>query len=330
MVSIFARCLEAQLADWLEEHAVTHVAMESTGVYWKPVNNLLEGCGSEPPCQPMMTRSERTSAGAKSQVISFAQNAEDVVLARAFAGRRKGFYIDVGAADPVSDSVTKHFYDLGWRGINIDPLPEWHKRLMKARPEDINLPVGLSSERGQMVFYAAEERRVTTVSADVAATLREQGMKVAEFYAEVRTLADVCQEHVGAQEIEFLKIDVEGHERDVILGGDWARWRPLVVLVEATVPNSPVPNHETWEPLLLDAGYVHVLFDGLNRFYVPREAEGLASVLSAPANFFDNYVVPGRYSQTIGVLSRGRQGIKKAASLARNLRTRWPGGSRQR
>jgi hypothetical protein len=68
-----------------------------------------------------------------------------VVLARAVAGRRKSFYIDVGTADPVFDSVTEHFYDLGWRGINIDPLPEWHKRLMKVRPEDINLPVGLSS-----------------------------------------------------------------------------------------------------------------------------------------------------------------------------------------
>ena len=262
-------------------------------------------------------------------MISFAQNAEDVVLARAFAGRRKGFYIDVGAADPVSDSVTKHFYDQGWRGINIDPLPEWHNRLMKARPEDINLPVGLSSEPGQMVFYVAEEHLGgATVSADVAATLRDQGMDVAEFHAEVRTLADVCHEYVGAREIEFLKIDVEGHERDVILGGDWARWRPLVVLVEATAPNSPVPNHETWEPLLLDAGYVHVLFDGLNRFYVPREAVGLAPVLSAPANYFDNYVLPRRYSQTTGVLSRGRQGIERAASLARKLRTRWPGGSR--
>jgi hypothetical protein len=182
-----------------------------------------------------------------------------------------------------------------------------------------------------MVFYAAEERLVnTTVSAEVAATFREQGMKFAEFYAEVRTLADVCQEYVGAREIEFLKIDVEGHERHVILGGDWARWRPLVVLVEATAPNSPVPNHETWEQLLLDAGYVHVLFDGLNRFYVPREAEGLAAVLRAPANFFDNYVQPPRYPQTIGVLSRGRQGIEKAASLARKLRTRWPVGSRDR
>jgi hypothetical protein len=55
--------------------------------------------------------------------ISYAQNNEDVLLWRALGHVQDGFYIDVGASDPVEHSVTRAFYDAGWRGINIEPLP---------------------------------------------------------------------------------------------------------------------------------------------------------------------------------------------------------------
>ena len=58
--------------------------------------------------------------------ISYAQNNEDVLLWRALGHVRDGFYIDVGANDPVEHSVTKAFYDAGWRGISIEPLPAFH------------------------------------------------------------------------------------------------------------------------------------------------------------------------------------------------------------
>ena len=60
--------------------------------------------------------------------ISYAQNFEDVILRRALKDIEKGFYVDVGAHDPVIDSVTKAFYDLGWRGINIEPVKEWFEK----------------------------------------------------------------------------------------------------------------------------------------------------------------------------------------------------------
>src|SRR6267142_4363248 len=86
-------------------------------------------------------------------VISYAQNFEDVMLNRVFCGRNKGFYVDVGAADPITLSVTKWFYDLGWSGINIEPHPEFYQRLVAMRPKDVNLNCGAGARRGEAAFF---------------------------------------------------------------------------------------------------------------------------------------------------------------------------------
>src|SRR5262249_50071888 len=86
---------------------------------------------------------------------SYAQNGEDVRLRRAFAGQPTGFYIDVGANDPTELSVTRHFYDAGWHGINVEPLPKQFALLTAARKRDINLNVGCSNRTGTLELYAA-------------------------------------------------------------------------------------------------------------------------------------------------------------------------------
>ncbi|CCH27398.1 FkbM family methyltransferase [Actinosynnema sp. NPDC047251] len=221
-------------------------------------------------------------------MISYAQNGEDVVLARLFGERSTGRYVDVGAADAVKDSVTKHFYDLGWRGINVEPIPEHAEKLREARPEDVTLAVALGAAGGTATLHVVEDRSGwSTLDTDLATGYRAE-FKVVEIEVEVRTLADVLDEHPGP--VDFLKIDVEGAERAVIEGADWARHAPRVVVVEATEPGSPTPNHEGWEPLMLAAGYVFVLFDGLNRFYARESDAEARRVLAAPANVFDEFV----------------------------------------
>ena len=91
----------------------------------------------------------------------------------------------------------------------------------------------------------------------------------------VMTLARRCARLTGVQEIDFLKVDVEGAEPDVLAGGDWRRFRPKVVLVEAVAPGSMAPSHAEWEPILFGDGYGFAFFDGLNRFYVAEEAAAL-------------------------------------------------------
>jgi len=221
-------------------------------------------------------------------VISYAQNGEDVVLARLFHGRTTGRYVDVGAADAVHDSVTKHFYDLGWRGVNVEPIPDQARRLREARPQDVTLAVALGARAGSATLHLVPERSGwSTLDASLAAAYRAE-LAVEEVEVEVRTLADVLDEHPGP--VDFLKVDVEGGEQAVLEGADWARHRPRVVVVEATAPGSPTPAHEGWEPLMLAAGYRCALFDGLNRFYASADDAEALAVLAAPANVFDQYV----------------------------------------
>ncbi|MEV6241761.1 FkbM family methyltransferase [Lentzea sp. NPDC051838] len=223
-------------------------------------------------------------------MISYAQNAEDVLLARLFQGRTTGRYVDVGASDPVADSVTKHFYDLGWRGINVEPIPAQVEALRKARPDDLTLAVALGAKPGTAVLHHVVNRSgwSTLDSALADSYQAESTLEIVEVEVEVRTLADVLDEHPG--DVDFLKIDVEGEERSVIEGADWDRHRPRVVVVEATEPGSTKPAHHEWDPLMTDAGYRCALFDGLNRFYAKAEDTEALELLSVPANVFDKYV----------------------------------------
>jgi FkbM family methyltransferase len=222
-------------------------------------------------------------------VISYAQNAEDVVLARLFTGRQTGRYVDIGAGDPVEASVTKHFYDLGWRGINIEPIPSVAERLRTARPEDVNLAVAVGAKPGAATLHVVDDEwGWSTLDDGLAAGYREQqSWAMHDVEVEVVTLADVLDEHPG--DVDFLKIDVEGAEQEVLQGADWARHRPRVLVIEATDPGSTVQAHHGWEPIVLDAGYRCALFDGLNRYYAQSgDAEALR-VLASPVSVFDKY-----------------------------------------
>jgi hypothetical protein len=129
---------------------------------------------------------------------------------------------------------------------------------------------------------------LSTFAAEQAALYRAEGRTVVERPVRVLSLAEVCAAHVD-RPIDFLSIDVEGLEREVLAGGDWQRWRPRVVLLEATRPNTQVPTHQEWEPLLLEAGYLFAYFDGLNRFYVRGEEPALLEAFQVPVNVCDNY-----------------------------------------
>ncbi len=223
------------------------------------------------------------------KILSYAQNLEDILLNRVFADRSSGFYIDVGACLPIDDSVTKLFYEHGWHGINIEPQPTFFEVLARDRPRDINLPVGLSNREGTLVFYEVPaDRGISTFSAEQAEEYRRAGREIIERSVPVTTLARVCEEY-DVPTIDFLKIDVESHEHEVLEGADWERHRPRVVVIEATRPYTTVPTHERWESLILSADYLFAFFDGLNRYYVRAEDRELVPVLSVPANFFDDF-----------------------------------------
>lgn len=223
-------------------------------------------------------------------MISYAQNREDVLLHRVFPGP-EGFYIDVGAADPVSHSVTKWFSDRGWTGVNVEPNEAFFAALAAARPDDVNLNVALSDAAGEATFYEIPAcvgwATLDEASAD---KIKASGLEVVPRAVRVLTLAEVCEQHARGP-IDFLKIDVEGAERAVLAGADFARWRPRVLLIEATEAGKSIPTHDAWEDLVLGADYLFAAFDGLNRYYVRAEDRDLLPALQVPVNVFDDYVL---------------------------------------
>lgn len=221
---------------------------------------------------------------------SYSQNLEDVMLWRALGEYKNGFYIDVGACDPVADSVTKAFYDSGWRGINIEPMANAYSVISENRPRDINLNIAVDVVSGVKEFYSVDAGNgLSTAVAEYASAYKDEGRIVESVSVETRTLAEVCNTYVS-QEINFLKVDVEGGEASVLKSADFTKFRPWIILVEATRPNTQIPSHEEWESIILEASYRFVYFDGLNRFYVAEEKYSVfADKFSAPPNWFDGY-----------------------------------------
>lgn len=213
------------------------------------------------------------------------------MLWRALRGVSSGFYIDVGANDPVQDSVTKLFYDAGWHGINIEPLSGCYQRLGRLRERDVNIQALAGREKGVCVLHEfPEEGRYSTVDESIAKRHeRTLGMRYIKHDLPLLTLTTVCEQY-APKDIHFLKIDVEGHEAEVLRGFDLTRFRPWILLIEATEPNSSDDSSSQWESLVTNSEYVFACFDGLSKFYVAREKQHLVPPLQIPANIFDNYV----------------------------------------
>ena len=261
--------------------------------------------------------------------VSYAQNREDVVLARALGpDDRRGFWVDVGAGDPVLDSVTAAFADRGWRGVNVEPLLREHERLCAARPADINLRVALGARAGLgKLFVEPTEKReesdpdapidrgASTMVPELAERYRAEGQEFTPIEVPIWTLAQVVADHVRGP-VDFLKVDVEGFEREVLAGADWSSFRPRVVVMEATVPNSDEPAHEAWEPILFESGYRFAMFDGLNRFYALADEPALLQALAIPANVFDDFV-PYAWAHQVDQAQQWAHRLEDALTQAR-------------
>jgi FkbM family methyltransferase len=218
--------------------------------------------------------------------VSYAQNFEDVVLWRLFRDLPTGVYVDVGAAGPVVDSVTKAFYDAGWSGLNVEPADHYADLLEQARPRDTVARVCAGAEAGKAVFHLIDGTGLSTMSDGGMALLGDAGYRASEVVMPVERLDKVISDAgLTGREINFLKVDVEGLEEAALRGVDFSVWRPWVVVVEATLPNSTEPSHHGWEPHLLASGYSFCLFDGLNRFYLADEHAEYASRLAIQPAF---------------------------------------------
>jgi FkbM family methyltransferase len=202
---------------------------------------------------------------------TYAQNHEDIIIGGFFPDVNDGFYVDVGANDPLDDSVTKLFYDAGWHGINLEPIPRLYEKLQKSRPRDLNLNIGVSSEPGFTEFREYHEYHGLST---MVPAMQEQYQEIQgnlayqdfdDYKVSLDTLANIFKEH-KTKKINFLKVDVEGYEYEVLLGNDWKKYRPELICIEA--------NHiiNDWRPILEANKYHFVITDGLNNYYLAEES----------------------------------------------------------
>jgi FkbM family methyltransferase len=168
--------------------------------------------------------------------------------------RQTGFYVDVGAYHPVRSSNTYFFYLYGWRGINIEPRPGSKKLFDKIRPKDINLEVGISAEQGKKIYYfIAEDSSMNSLSPDFLERVGMRNEVRQEIPVAVLPLKEVLARHMSEkQHIDFMNVDVEGHDLEVLKSNDWERFRPTVVVVE---DNEADPQRSNIVRLMKDNDY---------------------------------------------------------------------------
>lgn len=196
---------------------------------------------------------------------SYAQCFEDVILYNVFENEGNGFYIDVGANDPEKLSVTKALYDRGFSGINIEPLLSKFIKLEYARPRDINLCMGVGDKEETLDFYEFDDMSTFNLNAyEGVATKPKRKVNVVP-------LSKICEEYCpNHQTIHFLKIDVEGFEKEVLKGMDFSQYRPRVLVIEAADPGTTTFSHEKWESILFENGYDLAFAYSINRYYVDK------------------------------------------------------------
>ncbi|WNB86319.1 FkbM family methyltransferase [Cellulomonas sp. ATA003] len=225
--------------------------------------------------------------------ISYAQNREDVVLWRALGHVPRGRYVEVGANDPTTDSITRAFYDRGWTGITVEPVQEFADAHRAQRPADTLIQAVVTDEESDhVVLHEVPGTGLSSIVDSVGSSYRDRGEEVVDHAVPATRLSQVLADHGGTdQTVHFLVVDTEGAEPQVLASLDLRQSRPWVLVIESTAPNSSVQTHEVWEPDVLAAGYRFCLFDGLSRFYVAEEhAEALAPALSYPACVLDRHV----------------------------------------
>lgn len=222
--------------------------------------------------------------------VSYAQNFEDVLLWRVFKDVKDGFYIDVGAQDPIIDSVSFALYERGWRGVHVEPVPMYAEKLRASRPDEEVVQAAIACQEGELSFFEVAGTGLSTGKGAVAKRHRDGGLDVHELHVRSVRLSTLLDQYID-KDIHWLKIDVEEMEKDVITSWSPSPVRPWIVIIESTRARSPELNHLEWEADILALGYEFAHFDGLNRFYVHSDRSHLKSLLEVGPNVFDEFTV---------------------------------------
>lgn len=205
---------------------------------------------------------------------SWSQEGEDLILARFMEPRTTGFYVDVGAHDPFRFSNTAFFYARGWTGIAIEPDPDGARLIRRYRPKDAVVNLGVAQMRSEMIFFRFDEPALNTFSAALAEQRQQQdGYRIVEqTKVSVDRLDNIFSRYLPAgQKIDFMTVDAEGLDLDVLKSNDWKRFRPEMVVAECFDMNLKTPGDDPTISFMATVGYDLVAKAANSAFFAARE-----------------------------------------------------------
>jgi len=223
----------------------------------KSIRRVMSGCKEPAPPTYMIDPS----------IGSFSQYQEDLIIDSILGCKKEGFYVDVGANHPQLLSNTKRFYDKGWIGINIEPNPLMFDLLQKERKNDINLNIGVGNEKREMQYFLLDPDQLSTFNSQAAKRSIESRRATLEkiMTVPVSTLGEVLDSYAAGRSIDFMSIDVEGFEEEVIAGGDWKRFRPSLLMMEIAHSSNSLFD------IMRRINYRLVYANGLNGIFIDDE-----------------------------------------------------------
>lgn len=182
---------------------------------------------------------------------SFSQFGEDIVLWNLLNSKTDGFYVDCGAYDPFIFSNTAKFYEAGWSGINIEPQRSRWTIFQKLRTRDINLCELVSDSQQETLFFEASMPTMSGIYTPELGSSR-QGKSVKRLPL---TLAHIIDTYAPGRYVDFLSVDCEGHDLNVLRSNNWSKTRLTYLVVEDHDKSSCTPLdsflfHLDYKPLI--------------------------------------------------------------------------------
>ncbi|MCR9195638.1 MAG: FkbM family methyltransferase [Hyphomonas sp.] len=188
--------------------------------------------------------------------VSFSQFGEDLLVSRIASIPTDSFYIDVGAAYPVKNSNTFRFYLRGGNGLTIEPNPDLVRQHQRIRPRDICISAGISTTEEVLAYYRFEIPDYNTFDKDTVRRLKLEGMAPRDtLYIPTVTLSSILERNVGMRTIDFMSIDCEGMDLDVVRSSNWDRFRPRILAIEDHDWSFELPKESQIEKYLYEVDY---------------------------------------------------------------------------
>lgn len=193
---------------------------------------------------------------------SYSQQGEDIIIDKLLGNKEDGFYVDIGAYDPVRFSNTKRFYDRGWKGINIEPNPALIKKFEVTRKRDTNLALGVGKKRGYLTFYEFFPSTLSTFSEKETQKYINKGFKIiSKKKIPVETLSFLLKKYCKGIKVDLMSIDTEGTDLEVLESNNWKEFRPSIVCVETN------RNYNKIRSFLKKNGYILQHSNGINDIF---------------------------------------------------------------